>query len=156
MFRTPARSEIVSPSDVNMSGTPASSPPARTVVQKTSVKISLNRGLPPEERRAERLAETRRQVAAPELAPATQVLDQGHEEKDQPDEDEQEVGRQVGLGGREVAAGREHGVERHEGHDGEGVQPRQEDEGNHGVAICGELVGSNVAPEAEDVGSGRG
>ncbi len=43
MLSTPARSEIVSPSAVNISGTPASSPPAITLVQNTSVQIWLAR-----------------------------------------------------------------------------------------------------------------
>src|SRR5262249_2389137 len=140
MFSTPARSEIVSPSDVNISGMPARSPPASTVVQKTSVKISLNRGLPPEERRPQRLAQAGSQVAAAELAPSAQVLDHRHEQEDQADEDEQEVDRQIRLRRREVAAGREHGVKGDEGYDGQRVQAREEHEGDHGVAVRGELV----------------
>src|SRR6266516_3461137 len=98
MLRTPARSEIDSPSAVNINGTPATRSGSRG-----------SRCPPAEERRPESLFQARREIAGAELAAAAEVLDHGHEQQDQRDEHEQEVGRQVRLLGGEVSTRREHG-----------------------------------------------
>ena len=66
---------------------------------------------PSEQRSAKRLLEPRGEVARAQCTAAAQVLDHRHEQQDQRNQHEQEVRGQVRLLRREVAAGREHGVE---------------------------------------------
>ena len=64
------------------------------------------------------------------------------------DEDEQEVGREVRVRRGKVAADGQHREEGDEGDDRERVQPCEEDERDHGVAVGRVLARRGCIPRA--------
>ena len=101
-----------------------------------------------------RLAAQAGQVAAPEVPAAAEHLGHGHEDQDEPDQDQRELVGQAGLLGGEVAADGQQGQEGHEGDDGDRVEAGQEDQGHDQQAEGRVPVGAHVAPDAQDLGRG--
>jgi magnesium-transporting ATPase (P-type) len=93
-----------------------------------------------------------RQVAATQLDPAHDPLGQRHEEQGESDEQQRELRGQPGVLGGEVAADRNEREQDDVRDDGEGVQPREEDERYHPQSESWVPIGSNVALDAEDLG----
>src|SRR5437764_1057818 len=116
MLSTPDRSEMVSPRAVNISGTPAVIPPEIRAMRTACFNSSCIVGLP-----AERSDQSDREITPAQRTPPSNELCQRHEKQDQADDDEQEIGRQIGLLGGVLAADGQDCIEGDKWDDGERV-----------------------------------
>src|SRR5438067_7185169 len=92
ILRTPARSEMVSPNAVNMRGTPATSAPETSAMRTALFSSSCILFLP-----SQVLRRTGCQVAAPHSPPPAQKLCNRHEEQNQANQEQEEIGWEIGL-----------------------------------------------------------
>src|SRR5215470_12145856 len=110
ILRTPAFSEICSPSPANISGTPAVTAPNRSELRKAWVsRCSMGSGLGPR----------------PALA---DIVDQGQEQQHEGDQHQHVVLRDADAPGRALRSDQQHGEEEGEADDRDAVEAGEGDE----------------------------
>src|SRR5881227_3408189 len=127
MFRTPARSEIVSPRAVNISGTPAVMPLEMRAINTACCNSSCMACLP-----AKDSSQALGQIARAEVAFSAKVLGECHEEQDEPDDDQQKIRGKARLLRGVLSTDGEHRVEGDKWNHAERVEASQKDERDDG------------------------